>query len=139
MSVQSGDGWFDQMLGDISYSADSIVGRLYPFFVRAGVVKRRSPRHPFFEYFLEMGLMDIERVLSGESIRGDSLSFVFPERWLAVHEQYEFMYKLSKHPDVKKIKQVDVITSSAMLISGFKKEQIRILTWPDDPEFKGGA
>lgn len=124
--------WFDSMLGNIKYSPDSREGKLYPFFVRVGCVKRRPPRHEFFEYFIDVGLNMIDRVMEHKPIRQTDLAFVFPERWLGVAEQQAFMYTLVKHPDASKIKTVDILTSSPLLVSDFMREQILILTWPDD-------
>ena len=59
------------------------------------------------------------------------LTFVFPERYMSVHEQRSFMYQLSKHPEVDKIKQVDILTSSPLLIGEFLAQMIRIIEWPD--------
>ena len=125
-------GWFDSMLGDIKYSPEDRVGQLYPFFVRAGCIKRRPPRHEFFEFFIDVGLGQIDQVMQHKRIRQTDLSFVFPERWLGVAEQQAFMWTLARHPDAKKIKSVDILTSSPLLISDFMQEQIRILTWPED-------
>jgi len=120
--------WFDEMLGDIDYAPDSEAGKLYPFFVRVGCVKRRPPRHPFFEYFLEVGRTLIEPVMYHEELHASELSFVFPERWLGVAEQQAFTYNMEKHPEVDKIKSVDIITSSPLIIGSFMNDHIRILT-----------
>ena len=128
---------FNEMLGDITYPPDSMLENLYPFKVRCGVVKRRSPRHDFFQFILDTGKENIERVLNRQPLRGNSpidLTFMFPERWMGVKEQTEFMFALSTHPNVEKIKNVDIVTSSPIIISDFMREQVRILTWADDPE-----
>jgi hypothetical protein len=126
----------ESMLGDIHYSVDSNPGKLYPFKVRVGCVKRRPPRHVFFEYALEMGRLYIERILDGSSLDGaKELTFIFPERWMNVAEQQKFMYAMLKHPEAGTIKKVDIITSSPLLISNFFREQIRILTWDDDGDY----
>jgi len=128
---------FDQMLGDISYEPESEAGKLYPFFVRVGCIKRRPPRHEFFEYMREMGMALIEPIMNHDYIDGGHLSFVFPERWLGVAEQQAFSLVMSKHPEVKKIKSVDILTSSPLIIGSFMADQVRIISWPDDDMYNG--
>ena len=135
VTVTSGTQIFNSMLGDIDYPEDSEAGKLYPFKVRVGCVKRRPPRHKFFDYIREMGSGDIEKVLNKEPFNKNELTFVFPERWMGVAEQQSFTHHLSEHPDIDKIKSVDIITSSPLLIGSFMREHIRILTWEDDDKF----
>lgn len=137
--AMNGKQWFDSMLGDISYEPDSQAGKLYPFFVRVGCVKRRPPRHEFFQWFVDMGRPLIDAVMNHDYIEGGSLAFVFPERWMGVAEQQAFTHCLAKHPEVDSITQVDIITSAPLLISSFMADQIRILTWPDDEGLYNGS
>ncbi len=128
----------DSMLGDIDYPKDSPSGQLYPFKVRVGVSKRRPPRHKFFDFFRDMGLGDIDKTLKNESFNGNkNLTFIFPERWIGVAEQQAFMAALASHPEAETLDQVDIITSSPLVISSFHREQIRILTWDDDDNYNG--
>lgn len=123
---------FEEMLGDINYN-DKLSLELYPFKVRVGMPYRRPPRHPMWEYLLEMGRSDIERIFSGASFGGRAvLTFVFPERWMNVSEQRNFMYRLHRHPEAKTIKQVDIITHSPIMLGDFTKFMIRVLIWEDD-------
>ena len=126
----------EEWLGDIS-DEDSMTGDTYPFKVRVGCVKMAAPRHERFDMMLEMGSALIDKVFNGEPFMTDSILFMFPERHMSVHEQQSFMSALTKHPDVSKIKQIDIMTSSPLLISNFHKEMIRILTWPDDHNHDG--
>jgi len=129
----SGASVFEEMLGDIDYPEDSFAGKLYKFKCRVGCVKRRPPRHDYFEYILEMGVGDIDKVFKGESFDGKThLTFVFPERYMAVTEQQAFTSILNNHPEADSLEQVDIITSCPMLIGSFHNVQIRILTWEDD-------
>jgi len=135
--VIRGDQIFENLLGDINYSNDSFASQLYPFKVRVGVVKLRPPRHEFFEFIIDMGYLDIDRILQKKSLKGKTkLTFVFPERWMGVQETSAFMHLLVNHPEVSKIKQVDILTSSPMMISNFAAEQIRILTWDGDEKYE---
>jgi hypothetical protein len=130
VNVVSAASIMDDMLGDIKESDNP----LYPFKVRVGVIKYRSPRHKFFEYIRDMGSGDIDRVFDCRSFRNKDLVFVFPERWMSVHEQRNFMHYLNKHPDADSLESVDVITSSPIMIGDFAHEMIRIITWPDEEE-----
>jgi hypothetical protein len=109
------------------------VKETYPYFdAYLSVIKARPPRHSYFEFFIDMGRGDIDSVFSGESLNKEELVFVFPERWMSVHEQRAFMSGLLKHPSKKNIKTVLIATSSPILISDFFKEQIRIISFNDD-------
>jgi hypothetical protein len=135
--TQSGTDVFDSMLGSIDYSDDSKAGKVFPFKVRCGVVKRRPPRHEFFEFILNMGKVNIDPIMNHQPFTKKGpldLTFVFPERWMGIKEQQDFMYALALHPDIERIKSVDIITSSPLIVGNFFKEQVRILTWADDPE-----
>lgn len=126
---------FEQMLGDINYQDDM---NLYSFKIRCGVVKYRPPRHEFFEFIGEMGSNYIDPIIKGKHFDPPSiLTFVFPEKHMSVNEEREFTYLLNKHPEVDKIKQVDILTKSPMLLSSFKSEMIRVLTWEDDKDCVG--
>jgi len=127
---------FDQMLGDIGDYVDKL--NIYPFKVRCGVIKYRPPRHEFFQWIKEMGAGDIEAIIKGESFNPSStLTFVFPEAHMSVHEEREFTVFLKNHPEVDKIKQVDILTKSPMLISSFTREMVRVVTWEDDKDCVG--
>lgn len=126
---------FEKLLGDIDYVDE---WNLYPFKVRCGVIKYRPPRHEFFQWMKEMGAGYIEAIFKGDLFNPSSvLTFVFPERFMSVHEEREFTVFLTKHPEVDKIKQVDILTKSPMLISSFKREMMRIITWEDDKDCVG--
>lgn len=106
---------------------------IYPRFrVRVGVIKNLPPRHQFFEDFRDLGLKDIDRVFSGGSFRGSNLCFVFPERWMSVKETVNFMQSLHNHPDALagRITRVDLITSSAVMLTDFPNESMRVIQFP---------
>ena len=124
---------FEQMLGDIDYEDDM---DLFPFKVRVGIAKYRPPRHEFFDFIRDMGSVHIGPILKGEPLNHSGiLTFVFPERWMSVHDARAFMLKLTRHPEANKIEQVDIITSSPLMVGDFRREMIRILEWPDDKEY----
>ena len=130
--VVSGNSFFEQMLGDISYEKDSPAGKMFPFLLRVGVIKRRPPRHNFFEFLIDMGYPNIDKVLKKEMIEDEVLNFVFPERWMNQPERRIFMHYMTKNPGIKNIKQVDIITTDPLLVGSFRREQIRVITWPED-------
>ncbi len=126
---------FDHMFGDIDY-VDSM--NIYPFKIRCGVIKYRPPRHEFFQWIKEMGANYIDPIFKAELFNPpETLTFVFPEKYMSVHEEIEFMVFLKDHPEVDKIKQVDILTKSAILLSSFTSDMIRIITWPDDKNCVG--
>lgn len=131
-TVTSAGSFIEELLGDITEPDD-----IYPFMVRVGCVKMAAPRHERFQYFLEMGSADIDRVFDGRPFNKPTLTFFFPERHMGVHEQHAFMDTLVKHPHVDEVKHVDIITSSPMMISNFHNWSIRILTWADDDKHNG--
>ena len=128
---------FDEWLGGIHYTKDDTCSETYPFWVRVGVVNAAPPRHERFEFIREMGMSQIEDVMQGNPLNSEHLTFVFPERHMSVHEQAAFMLKLATHPDAMsgKIKTVDILTSSALMVSSFHREQILILQWEDDDHY----
>lgn len=109
----------------------------YPFGLRVGCVKMAAPRHERFDFIRELGAELFEKVFSNTPIDLEHLVFVFPERHLSVHEQQAFTYVLSKHVSAKTFKVIDIITSSPLIIGGFARESIRILTWSDDEKHSG--
>ncbi len=123
---------FEEMLGDINYEDDDFSMKLYPFKVRVGMPYRRPPRHEMWQFFLETGHLDIDRVFMKEPFSHNRLTFVFPERWMNVSEQRNFMHQLKQHPDVDKIEQVDIITHSPIMLGDFSHYMIRVLKWDDD-------
>lgn len=129
---------FEELLGDIKYDPDSRAGCLYPFFIRVGLIQRRPPRHEYFEYIRDLGMVDIEKVMEKKRLNRRNLTFVFPERWLGVAEQQAFTHSIATHPNAETIKQVDILTSSPLIIGGFLREHIRIITWPEDVDKYNG-
>lgn len=106
--------------------------RIYPEFrVKLCVIKYRNPRHEYFQFGIDMGLSNIDKVFNKEPLSGQ-LTFVFPERWMSVHEQSAFMLYLKQNPTAHEITGVDMITSCPMMVSSFTSESIRICTFPDD-------
>lgn len=123
--------WFEQLLGDIDVNNEP-ARRSYPFDLRVGCVKMAAPRHERFDFVRDMGADLIDSVFTGKPFTGTQLTFVFPERHLGVHEQQAFMQALLQNPNIKNIKSLDLITSSALIIGNFSRDSIRILTWGDD-------
>lgn len=105
---------------------------IYPHFrVKLCIMKYRNPRHEYFQFGIDMGLSNIDKVFNKEPLSG-SLTFIFPERWMSVHEQQAFMHNLTQNPTVEDITSVDIVTGCAMLVSDFHNESIHICTFPDD-------
>ena len=113
---------------------DDFVKDTYPFRVRCAVIKACPPRHERFEYVRDMGMALIDKVFNGEPLRLTRLTFIFPERWMSVHEQQAFMLRLSKHPDAEQLETVDIMTSSPLIISDFFASNIQIVMFEGDEE-----
>ncbi len=136
MRVSTGTNVLDEWLGDIK-DIQSNTYPLFPFFLRVGCVKMAAPRHERFEFMIDMGQCNIDRIFNDTPFTSDHLTFMFPERWMGVHEQRGMMSKLCKHSNINMIKSVDIMTSSPILLGEFHREQIRILTWDDDQKHNG--
>jgi len=124
---------FDEWLGGINYTKEDRPWETYKFWIRVGCVKACPPRHERFDLIREMGIGHIRDIFAGNPLP-EHMTFVFPERHMSVHEQQAFMSVLNKHPDVTsgKVKTMDMLTSCALMISSFHREQILILEWSDD-------
>ena len=109
----------------------------FDFPVRVGCVKMSSPRDARFSEVLTVGMPLIDAVFNRSPLPVEHLSFVFPERYMSVHEQQGFMRALLQNPSINDIKSLDIITSSPLMISDFRKEQIAIITWQDDYKYSG--
>lgn len=134
MNVTNLHTLMEEWLGDIDPNASKPI---YSFGWRVGCVKMASPRHERFDFIRETGANLIDAVFNNQSLPAGKLSFIFPERHMGVHEQQAFTHALSKHKDVGNITQIDLITSSPIIIGGFRRESIRILTWSDDSKHDG--
>jgi hypothetical protein len=125
--------WFDQLLSSVEPTPMSD----FDFPVRVGCVKMASPRDARFSEVLGVGMPLIDAVFNRTPFKVEHLSFVFPERYMSVHEQQGFMRALLQNPSIENIKSLDIITSSPLMVGDFKKEQIAIITWHDDYKYSG--
>lgn len=98
---------------------------------KVSVVKQRPPRHKGFDLIREVGSGMISDVMERKSLSG-SLLFVFPERHLAAFEQQSFIDELINNDTAEEIDEVEIITSSPMIVGSFVREQVRVLTFEDD-------
>jgi len=101
------------------------------FKIKVALIKNLPPRDEEFDIIRDMGFPYIEKVFKKEPLGTDVPLFVFPERWMSIQEQYYFISYLNLNPDVEKFKEVLLICSSPIIIGNFKREQIRIITFPD--------
>lgn len=108
----------------------------YPFIVKLVVSRNIPPRDSRFDFILDMGKNLIGDIFGKKEIpmEGSQL-FVFPERYMSVHEQQSFMCELVKHKKIKKLKEVCIITSSPLMVSDFCNENITIIS---SDEYMGG-
>jgi len=107
---------------------------VYPFPVKVAVVVKRPPRHKYFEWFRDIGRVNVERLFNNEPLKvGDGLlTFVFPERWMSVEEQTMFMLKVLENPNKEAIKELNLVTSSPMILSDFTRTMIRMIYFSNE-------
>lgn len=121
-----------------------------PYRIRCALIQRRPPRHPYFWAVKEIGSGLIDDIMAfkplPDRVRADvpktphmTLTLVFPERYLGIAEQQQFIHVLNNNPTVKacKLKVLDLVTSSLLIIGSMVREQIRIIRWPDDKDYEG--
>lgn len=132
VTVTTPKGMMDEMVGGWMPNRDPNL----PFSVRVAVIQTRPPRDPYFEYIVDVGKLNISRALYNEpglAVRPDTnLMFVFPERHMSVREQQMFVYGLVNHDETENIGHVDIVTSCPLILSDFRAEQVRIVTWKGD-------
>ncbi|RLD06759.1 MAG: hypothetical protein DRI65_06120 [Chloroflexota bacterium] len=135
MKVRSVNDVFDEMLGGIDYTPSK--GEI---FCRVACIRARHPTHEYFQFILNMGSSLLPRILDKTPLESNirkpdfCIALVFPERHLSVHGQYALMGMLYKNPSITRFKQLDLITSSPILIGNFQKEAVRVCRWEDDVE-----
>lgn len=134
MSFQSVASFIEEMLGNLD---PETAKPDYPFGWRVGCVKMCSPRHERFDFVRDMGADLLDKVFNNVPISQTHITFMFPERHMSVHEQQAFTYALSRHQSKDTIEQIDLITSSPLIMSSFKRDYINILTWSDDEQHNG--
>lgn len=82
-------------------------------------VKNTPPRAPEYEYLLFIGINHIEALFDDRhnppTILDEVLTFIFPERFLSVHEQQCLFAAITK-ADTPNLKRVDIVTSSPMVV-----------------------
>lgn len=139
ITAQSLGEMLEEMFSAVEYEMDDLAKTWYPFRVRVLVMKSRPPRHPFFDNFRDLGAGLLDPILEGEPLRTDHLVLVFPERHLSIHEIAALMFKIVHHPEADNFKGVDIITSSALLLTDIPAQMMRIAEYADDrlPETNG--
>jgi len=108
-----------------------------PFFIRCGCVKMAAPRHERFDLLRDIGSELINSVFENKEIKKVNPIFFFPERHLSVVEQQAFISALKNHRNSKDFLNIDIITSSPLIIGNFQRESILILQWNDDHKHNG--
>lgn len=91
------------------------------------------PRHEMWDFIRDMGMPHIEKVLFGQPGLvgvGDSMYFIFPDRWMIPAESMEFLHRLHEHPEIKACKKrtrVVVLTNQPYIVGSCMKEQVRMM------------
>lgn len=94
----------------------------------AGRMDSPGPRDPMWEFLLDAGRDLIEPVLDRKPIGAGPHYFVFPDRWLTPPESADFTLALSQNPDAAKFGRVYCVVHQPYIVSGCRKENVRILT-----------
>jgi len=131
-SVKSIATIFDEWCSNINPSQE-VIDR-YGFKLRVVVAKDIPPRHSTFSWIRGMGVYKFDEIFSGELNRlPEEWLLVFPERHCSVDETSKLIYQLSKLNKEKKLglKQLDILTSSAFIISDTMQECVSIIGFPD--------
>jgi len=97
------------------------------------LVSMVAPRDEFFDARRDVGAMRIEPVLQKGALylteRRFHLGYFFPERWLTVDEEEEFVNNLVTHPEVAEadLVVIDLITKSQSIVKNFLPDDVRFL------------
>lgn len=127
------DGDFDNAFAD--HVPHQGLNPYKDFVVQLIVYKDIPPRDPRFEFNREMGMSFLDGIMNLKSCGlGGNLLFMFPERWLSVHEQRAFMWALDKNPDKKKITRIRIGTSCPLIVGDFTREDVRIVSFQNEEE-----
>jgi hypothetical protein len=135
VSVSSASSIFDQAFGDVSahkaniLAAGSSALRDHDVLCRCLVARDTSPRQEQFTYLREIGSAFIDDILyKRRRDLGDRLTFYFPECHMSQWEQQRFIWCVFKHPDfIGNPRTLDIVTGSPLVVSSFRKEEVRIL------------
>lgn len=125
------------LLDGVPFADDDLTRMVYPKFrVRVVVIKKRPPRHPAFEFFLDLGKNLLDSIMNGTPLPRATadLVFVFPERWLSTPETQQFMGKVNDHPQAGELfKTVTLVTSNPVILTDFFAHNMKTVEFPDDP------
>lgn len=123
--------WIDDMFDD-GPEDDGIEKDLYPYFeVKVVIPLCMPPRDDFFQWILDMGRDNVDRVMNAQGI-DENPFFCLPERWLSVQECRYFMAALNQNPNRRKLGIVRMMTQSPILIGEFPRNCIRIVRLDND-------
>lgn len=110
-----------------SIPPDAFATMVYPDFRVRCIASLIPPRDVMFDHLLDASRNDVDRVFSGASFRGKRLRFIFPERWMSVAEQGEFMNRLAAHPGAKGLEVVDILTACPTIVTDIPNDSLRVL------------
>jgi hypothetical protein len=108
-----------------------------PVPMACAVIKALPPRDEEFEFYLDLGMSNIEKIFSKSPLElrlSKELTFMFPERWMSVHEQRMFPTRIREHPQAKEIEAVWIITSSPIIIG--ECWCVTIIEFPDKHHYE---
>ena len=139
-SVVSIATWFDETFGatyDEMRENKGYVDRCmetYGFLYRCLVSKDIPPRHSMFSFIRGMGVTKYDEIFSKTIERlPDSWLLAVPERHTSIQEQQALIHTLAeKNKELgNPMKELDILTSSPMIISDSVQDSVRIIGFPD--------
>ena len=118
--------WIEELFLDYRRPSDST--RVFDLLVAvAGRVDSPGPRDERWDLIRDAGSQNIENVIARKPIGKGPHFFIFPDRWLVPGEAQNFSVDLALNPDAAKFGRVYVVTHQPYIVSGCRKEQVRIL------------
>ncbi len=124
---------FDEWCRKDQGQAESVKER-YGFNLRVVCSKDIPPRHSIFSWIRGLGVSKYDEIFSGElNMLPKDWLLAFPERHISVHEQKSLIHQLVKLNREKKLgmEQLDILTSSPMIISDTMMESLSIICFPN--------
>jgi len=107
----------------------TVKNSIYDFDVKVCIAPRCPPRDPMFEYVINMGRGDMERLfVERKPLKTRIALWVFPERWLTVHEQQALMYVVDKCGLRGELQSLQMITHSPLIIGDFTRDHVRMIS-----------
>ena len=127
------DGLFDQLDDEAQEARLKEHKQWKGVFYHCLVAKDIAPRSERFEFnrtFGQQFIPDILGRVDNPRIK-DELIIMFPEVCMSPFEQQRFVWCLEQGPCFKRLKVINFVTGSPLIVGNFLKEQVAILQTPE--------